>query len=119
MPLQISPLLSLLLRPACQQCLLLHSYVSRARFMHEYAHVQIMVGPQLLVDPTAAEEAAAERHALVAMDASRQLVVHISVGGVFSAAELKDVLGLGLSACEFYEGSIKETLRADIAAQPA
>lgn len=81
--------------------------------------LQIMVGPRLLVDPTAAEEAAADRHALVAMDASRQLVAHMAVGGVFTAAELKDVLGLALAACEFYGDTIKETLRADVAAQPA
>lgn len=78
-----------------------------------------MVGPRLLVDPTAAEEAAAERHALVAMDAGRQLVAHMAVGGVFSAAELKDALGLALSACEFYDAELKGTLRADVAAQQA
>lgn len=74
--------------------------------------LQIMVGPHLFVDPTAAEEAAAERQALVAMDASRQLIAHMSVGGVFSAAELKDVLGLALSACAFYDEELKGTLRA-------
>lgn len=81
--------------------------------------LQIMTGPLLLVDPTAAEEAAAERQALVAMDADRQLIAHISVSGVFSAAELKDVLGLALSACEFYDEGLKSTLRADLTAQQA
>eukprot|EP00892_Ulva_mutabilis_P011874 jgi/Ulvmu1/9059/UM005_0152.1 len=79
----------------------------------------IMTGPMLLVDPTAAEEAVAERSALVAMDASRQLIAHMSVGGVFSAAELKDVLGLALSACEFYDDGLKATLRADLTARRA
>jgi ribonuclease PH len=69
----------------------------------------------MLIDPTTAEERAAERHISVAMDTGKQRVAHMAVDGVFSAAELRDALGLALSACSYYDPLLRKCLEDRLA----
>ena len=65
----------------------------------------------MLVDPTAAEQARAERSVLVAMDASKRRVAHMAVGGLFGAAELRDALELAEDSCGVYAGWLAQAAR--------
>lgn len=70
----------------------------------------------MLIDPTAAEQARAERSVLVAMDASKRRVAHMAVGGLFGAAELRDAFDLAEESCDVYAGWLAEAARERYAA---
>ena len=82
-------------------------------------HAQVSLARNVLVDPTAAEQARAERSVLVAMDASKRRIAHVAIGGNFGAAELRDALELAEQSCEFYEAKLAAAARARHAALAA
>jgi ribonuclease PH len=64
--------------------------------------------PHVLVDPTHAEAGQAVRQLIVAMDSPKRKIAHLIVSGIFSAAELKDMLEAGIESCEVYDERLRK-----------
>ena len=69
--------------------------------------LQVVIGKQMMVDPTRTEEAAASARVIMAMDATRQRVAHVDIDGALDAGQLRDAMGLALSACAACEPELK------------
>jgi exosome complex RNA-binding protein Rrp42 (RNase PH superfamily) len=72
--------------------------------------LQVVVGKQMMVDPTHAEEATASARVIIAMDVQRQKVAHVDIDGALDARQLRDAMGLGLSACAACEPELRQAI---------
>jgi ribonuclease PH len=71
----------------------------------------------MLVDPTRAEQNAADRHVIVVMDNPKNRVIHMEASGIFPAAEFADALDLGADVCAFYDQLLRTAATSYCAAE--
>ena len=108
------------LRAACVNQCLLEKWPGAlcARAAARRPALQVTRGAHLLADPSPAEVAAADRAATAVMHSPRARVAHLTVSGIFSAAELADVIEVASDACAFYDEQLRGVLLAAAAGAP-